>query len=81
MEHADAGRRAPKNETDLEPPAELVDALGADPQLAAAFEQLTPGRRKSYVIALQSAKKPSTRAARVERFREKILAGKGAMER
>lgn len=42
---------------------------------------LTPGRRCGYAIALSSAKKPETRTARILRFRVKIFAGKGALER
>jgi uncharacterized protein YdeI (YjbR/CyaY-like superfamily) len=42
---------------------------------------LTPGRQRSYVIALSLAQKSATRVARIVAFRGKILAGKGAMER
>ncbi|MBK8012004.1 MAG: YdeI/OmpD-associated family protein [Deltaproteobacteria bacterium] len=57
------------------------EAFDFDPELAEAFNKLTPGRKKSYVINLNSAKKPETRVARIAKFREKILSGKGAMER
>lgn len=81
MEYADAGVRPPKEDRDIELPDELIEALDADPALAEAFHNLTPGRQKSYVINLNGAKKPETRIARIAKFREKILAGKGAMER
>ncbi|MGZ9809720.1 YdeI/OmpD-associated family protein [Pseudoroseicyclus sp. H15] len=81
ISYAEAGIRAPKEEEALELPEELVEALDSDSELAEAFHALTPGRQKSYVIALSSAKKAETRLARVEKFREKIIAGKGAMER
>ncbi|EYD73290.1 YdeI/OmpD-associated family protein [Limimaricola hongkongensis] len=81
MRHAELGTRPPKVQDDLELPEELRAAIDADPELAGAFSDLTPGRRKSYVIALASAKKPETRIARIERFRGRILAGKGAQER
>ena len=68
-------------ETELEFPHELLEALDNDPELAEAFASLTPGRQKSYVITLNGAKKPETRAARIEKFRDRILAGKGALER
>jgi len=55
--------------------------LDADPELAEAFHNLTPGRRKSYAINISSAKKAETRIARITKFRPKIMAGKGAMER
>jgi uncharacterized protein YdeI (YjbR/CyaY-like superfamily) len=79
--YAEAGITPPKEPGDIELPDELVTALEADPQLADAFHRLTPGRQKSYVIHLNTAKKPETRIARIARFRDKILAGKGATER
>lgn len=81
MAYAEAGIRPPKEQHDLELPDELVDALGSDPELADAFHGLTPGRQRSYVINLSAAKKPETRVARILKFRDKILAGKGATER
>lgn len=81
MRHAEAGRRPPKDTAEPEPPAELAEALSADPALAAAFAALTPGRRRSHVLALASAKRPVTRIARIARARARILAGKGATER
>ena len=62
-------------------PAELADALKSDRELRAAFDGLTPGRQRSYVIALASAKTSATRLNRIARFRPKIVAGKGATER
>jgi uncharacterized protein YdeI (YjbR/CyaY-like superfamily) len=79
--YADAGIRAPKENVDLDMPDELVETLDADVELAEAFRKLTPGRKRSYVIDLNSAKKPETRLARIAKFRDKILAGKGALER
>lgn len=81
MAHAEAGRRAPRPAHEAELPPEMTIALDADPVLAEAFGRLTPGRRRSYAIALSSARTSATRAARVARFREGILAGKGATER
>lgn len=81
MGYAEAGIKAPKAQHDLELPEELIDALDSDPELAEAFHSLTPGRQKSYVINLSSAKKAETRVARIAKFRDKILAGLGAMER
>lgn len=78
--YAEAGITPLKEPGDIELPDELVTTLEADPQLADAFHKLTPGRQKSYVIHLNAAKKPETRIARIARFRDKILAGKGATE-
>lgn len=79
--HAEAGRRPPKDNSDLELPDELVEALDADPELAEAFAALTRGRQNSYVINLRSAKKPETRMSRIVQFRDRIIAGRGATER
>jgi uncharacterized protein YdeI (YjbR/CyaY-like superfamily) len=79
--HAEAGRKPPPDHFEPDLPAELAEALAADPELAAAFQSLTRSRRKSYVINLNSARTSKTRIDRIARFREKILAGKGALER
>ncbi len=56
---------------------ELRERLADDPDLAAAFDDLTPGRRRGYNLYIAGAKKSETRASRVERCVPKILAGKG----
>lgn len=81
MDHAEAGTRPPKAYREIDMPEELVEALDADPELAEAFQALTPGRRKSYMFNLNQAKQTATRVARIEKFRDRILAGKGALER
>jgi uncharacterized protein YdeI (YjbR/CyaY-like superfamily) len=81
ISYAEAEIEAPKIEREIELPDELVDALDTDPELAEAFFRLTPGRQRSYVILLSSAKTTATRAARVAKARARILSGKGANER
>ena len=81
MDYAEQGRTAPKTQRQLEMPEEWIDALDADPELAEAFFELTPGRQRSYLFNLSTAKQPSTRIARIEKFRPKIISGKGAQER
>ncbi len=79
--YAEAGLKAPRGRGEVVLPDELIEALDADPELAEAFHRLTPGRQRSYVIHLSSAKASATRQARIIRCRDRILAGKGAMER
>ncbi|MGL6209223.1 MAG: YdeI/OmpD-associated family protein [Paracoccaceae bacterium] len=79
MGYAEAGLKPPKDPTDLDLPDDLIEAM--DPDLAEAFDALTPGRQKSYVIAIGSAKAQATRMARLAKYRPHILAGKGALER
>lgn len=81
MDHAAAGTKPPKAERELDMPDELAEALDADPELAEAFQALTPGRQRSYLFDLNQAKQSATRVARIEKFRTRIIAGKGAMER
>lgn len=81
MAYAEAGVKPPKTTQALDLPDELVDAMDADPELAEAFHALTPGRQRSYVIHLSSAKTSATRVSRIEKARPQILAGKGANER
>jgi len=81
MDHAEAGTKPPKSAREIDMPDELAEALDADPELAEAFQALTPGRRKSYLFNLNQAKQPATRVARIEKFRDRIIAGKGALER
>jgi len=81
IDHAEAGTKPPKAPREIDMPDELTEALDADPELAEAFQALTPGRQKSYLFNLNQAKQPATRVARIEKFRDKIIAGKGALER
>jgi len=47
------------------------------PTLKAAFEALTPGRQKGYLLYFSQAKQSKTREARVEKYIPQILDGKG----
>lgn len=81
MGYAETGIEQPKDDRAIDLPEELGEALAADTELAEAFYALTPGRQRSYVINLTGAKKPETRVTRIARFRDRILVGKGALER
>lgn len=81
MRYAEAGVKPQKERREIDLPVELIDAMDGDPELAEAFNRLTPGRQRSYAFNLNSAKKRETRIARIARFRDKIIAGKGALER
>src|SRR5690348_5553814 len=62
-------------------PEVLQARLDASPKLRAAFEALTPGRRKSYIFHVSGAKHVKTREARAERCVPIILSGRGFNER
>lgn len=42
-----------------------------------AFEALTPGRQRAYLIHFSAAKQSATRIARIEKYTDAILAGRG----
>ena len=56
---------------------ELQNRLDQDPALGAAFDAMTPGRRREYNLYFSGAKQAKTREARVEQYVQKILDGKG----
>jgi uncharacterized protein YdeI (YjbR/CyaY-like superfamily) len=58
-------------------PAELLDMMAEDQVLEKAFYSLTPGRQRGYVLFFLQAKQSATRRSRIEKYREKILGGKG----
>ncbi|MBA2113877.1 YdeI/OmpD-associated family protein [Bremerella alba] len=58
-------------------PAELQAKLKEDPSLKQAFQALTPGRQRAYVMHFAAAKQSKTRTARIEKFTPRILDGKG----
>ncbi len=66
-----------KSNAELILPEELQGRLAADSTLRAAFAGLTPGRQRGYQLFISAAKQSKTRAARVEKCRPRILAGKG----
>ncbi|MFC5464156.1 YdeI/OmpD-associated family protein [Lederbergia graminis] len=62
---------------ELEIPVELLQKFDEYPDLKTAFEALTLGRQRAYVIYFSKAKQSKTRESRIEKYMEQILAGKG----
>src|SRR6266481_3952244 len=58
-------------------PEELQNKLDEIPALKAAFEALTPGRQRGYILYFSGAKQSKTRESRVEKCMQQILNGKG----
>lgn len=65
---------------DYEVPVEFQNRQENFPELKAAFERLTPGRRKGYLIHFGQAKQAATRESRIDKCIPKILEGKGMMD-
>lgn len=77
----ESGKRVPKKAaSEYVIPEELQARLDKSPQLKAAFEALTPGRRKSYFFHIAGAKQAKTREARAEKCEPIILSGRGFNE-
>ena len=58
-------------------PEELQASFDELPGLKTAFNALTPGRQRAYILHFSGAKQSKTRAARVEKWTPQILKGKG----
>jgi len=70
-----------KAKRELELPPELTQIFKKDRKLEKAFQALTPGRQRAYLMHFSSAKQPQTRSARIEKCAPAILAGKGLNDR
>ena len=58
-------------------PEEFQNRLDESPALKTAFEALTPGRQRGYLLYFSSAKQSKTREERIEKYMQQILDGKG----
>lgn len=56
---------------------EFREKLEELPGLKTAFEALTPGRQRGYLLYFSSAKQSKTREARIEKYIPQIMIGKG----
>lgn len=73
-----AGLKVPMKKTaEFEMPAEFAEAMKQMPELKKAFNALTPGRQRGYLLYFGNAKQSKTRMARIEKHAVRILAGKG----
>ncbi len=68
---------SPEKFQPLENPELLQNALDENSDLNAAFEKLTPGKQKEYILYLNEAKQEATKLKRLEKIVPMILDGKG----
>ena len=66
-----------KKTSEFPMPDELTARFKGEPELQKAFEALTPGRQHAYQLYFSQAKQAATRKARIEKYRQQILDGKG----
>jgi uncharacterized protein YdeI (YjbR/CyaY-like superfamily) len=58
-------------------PQEFQIVLDEMPDLKTAFESLTPGRQRGYLLFFSAPKQAKTRENRIEKYIQQILDGKG----
>jgi uncharacterized protein YdeI (YjbR/CyaY-like superfamily) len=66
-----------KETSEFKAPEEWQKKLAKVPALKKAFNALTPGRQRGYLLYFSAAKQPETREARIEKCVPQILQGKG----
>jgi len=66
-----------KKTTEFVIPQEFQSKLDEIPALKTAFDTLTPGRQRAYLLYFSAPKQSKTRESRVEKCMEQILNGKG----
>ncbi|AQX13332.1 MULTISPECIES: YdeI/OmpD-associated family protein [Elizabethkingia] len=78
LEVEKSGVQVPMKTTkEFEIAEEFQHKLNTDTVLKEAFEALTPGRQRAYLLYFSSAKQPKTRESRIEKCIPQILTGKG----
>ena len=66
-----------KKTTEFVIPEEFQNKLDENPALRTAFDALTPGRQRGYILYFSGATQSKTRESRVEKCMRQILKGKG----
>jgi uncharacterized protein YdeI (YjbR/CyaY-like superfamily) len=66
-----------KKAAEFSMPDELINSLEEVPGLQDAFDALTPGRQRAYLLYFSAPKQSKTRESRIEKYMPQILNGKG----
>ena len=66
-----------KKTSDFKMPEEFQKKLNKNAALKKAFDALTPGRQRAYLFYFSQPKQSKTREARIEKYMQQILEGKG----
>ena len=69
-----------KKTKEFRAPEELETKFKAMPELKKAFEALTPGRQRAYILHFAQPKQAKTRESRIEKAVERIMNGKGLLD-
>jgi len=81
IEVENAGRKVKGEKKPEAIPDELSAAFKRVRGLKKAFEALTPGRQRAYILHFSGATQSKTRASRIEKCAPRILDGKGLNDR
>jgi uncharacterized protein YdeI (YjbR/CyaY-like superfamily) len=66
-----------KKTSEFKIPEEFQKKLDENAALQTAFDALTPGRQRAYILHFSAPKQSKTRESRVEKWLQQILNGKG----
>jgi len=81
VEAEKAGLKVEMKKTEDYPvPDELKNKFKEMPKLKSAFDALTPGRQRAYLLHFSAPKQSQTRESRIENYIPRILAGKGVTD-
>lgn len=72
-----AGKKVEKKPVTMAMPEELLGVFEEDHELRDAFNRLTPGRQRGYLIYFSQPKQSSSKLNRIEKCRTMILEGVG----
>jgi uncharacterized protein YdeI (YjbR/CyaY-like superfamily) len=67
----------PKKHSEYNIPEELQLKFNEKADFKKAFEALTPGRQRGYLLYFSDSKQSKTREARIEKYTQRIMSGKG----
>jgi len=78
VEIEESGLKVPLKKTkEFSMPAEFQNKLNKNPSLKKAFNELTPGRQRGYLLYFSAAKQSKTRETRIEKYTQQILNREG----
>jgi uncharacterized protein YdeI (YjbR/CyaY-like superfamily) len=67
----------PKKHSEYTIPEELQNQFKQNSDFKKAFDALTPGRQRGYLLYFSDSKQSKTREARIEKYMSRIMKGKG----
>ena len=70
----------PKANKEIAPPQELLDIFAELPEVEKAFNALTPGRQRAYLMHFTQPKQSATKTSRIQKAIPDIMNGKGLGE-